>query len=95
MQFVEKLLKACIRKGGEKPKRHHDLSQLASEATHHGCPEVPEYLIRNVQCPAGVRYGETGVTLTQAVGALHSAIKIGCIVAPRLVDEEPYTTPLR
>jgi hypothetical protein len=96
LQFVEKVLKACITKGGRKPERTHDLRDLVSEASRHGrCPAVPDHLLRNIQCQPGVRYGEERVNLAQAVGALHAAIRVGRILCPALTDEKPFTTRLR
>ncbi len=93
LQFVEKLLKQFIGKH-ENPSHHHDLRRLASRGQQLGCGEVPEYLIRNIQCDAGVRYGESRVTVAQAVAALHAAIKVGRIMAPFVTDGVPLTTQL-
>ena len=95
LQFVEKVLKAFIKKGGTRPPNIHDLRKLALLAEQLGAPAIPDVLVRNTECPAGVRYNEPRVTLTQAVGALHASIKIGALLSGPVTGQEPRTTALR
>ena len=55
LQFLEKTIKANLESKGAKPERTHDLEKLAQDLEVAGGPVLPGYLLKNVQCPAGVR----------------------------------------
>jgi nucleotide-binding universal stress UspA family protein len=73
---VEKLLRAFIRQKGGKLELIHNLEKLASAAEALGLPPIPRLMLNAIQCPAGVRYGDPGVTLLEAMDAHHAALAI-------------------
>lgn len=76
LQAVEKFLKAFVSsKGGAFP-HNHNLQALASLAEARGLPAISSTKIANVQCSAGVRYGEIVVSPTEAVESFYSAINM-------------------
>lgn len=76
LQAAEKLLKAFIRQKGGKLELIHNLEKLAAAAESLGLPPIPRALLKAIQCPAGVRYGDPEVTLVEAVEAHHAALAI-------------------
>lgn len=77
LQAAEKTLKAFIRLHKQEPsKQGHDLQKLADHAARAGMGEVASELIAQVQCPAGVRYGEVAVSPSEAVDAHDAAVEI-------------------
>lgn len=77
LQMSEKVIKSYIEsKGGDVPKggRGHDLSMLLTIASKYGLNKPPEELISKIQCPAGVRYNEGNVSMSEAIDAQHAAI---------------------
>lgn len=81
LQAVEKLIKAyIINKGGE-VKRIHSLKKLAKQAVEIGLPEPPEKYIEDIQCSAGVRYGEVSVSIEEAIRAHIVSLELSeCII---------------
>lgn len=69
LQAVEKLWKAYIKSAGDPVKAHHILNDHAQQAAKLGLPMPPPEYMRDVQCSAGVRYGEVPVTVEEAVKA--------------------------
>lgn len=69
LQAVEKLWKAYIKSAGDTVKTHHILKDHAQQAAKLGLPMPPPEYIADVQCSAGVRYGEIPVTAEEAVKA--------------------------
>ena len=69
LQAVEKLIKAYISQRGEAVRRTHSLQGLYDQATSLGHPTAPQQYLTDVQCPAGVRYGEIAVSVEEAVKA--------------------------
>jgi hypothetical protein len=67
LQAVEKLVKAYISQKGEAVKRTHSLQGLYDQAARLGLPAPPQQYLTDVQCPAGVRYGEVPVSVEEAV----------------------------
>ena len=84
LQAAEKLFKAFVASRGDAFSRTHDLSKLASHAERLGMAETPKLYINDLQCPAGVRYGEPPVTERDAVLAHHISLEI-CEVAGRTI----------
>ncbi len=84
LQAVEKLLKAFITKKGEQVKRDHSLQGHFEQAEQLGLPKPPQQYILDVQCSAGVRYGEVAVSVGEAVKAHLLSLEI-CEVAAQYI----------
>lgn len=84
LQAVEKLLKAFIVSKGGTIQHHHRLKDHVADAVKLGLPPPPPEYVRDVQCPAGVRYGEVAVSVDEAVTAHLVSLEM-CEVAARSV----------
>jgi hypothetical protein len=87
LQAVEKLLKAFIitkDKTVNLKKIGHKLEYLAEAAVKLGLPAIPDGYIGDVQCPAGVRYGEVAVSVEEA-GTAHLVSLEVCQVAAQSI----------
>jgi hypothetical protein len=84
LQAVEKLWKAYIKAAGGTVKVHHKLNEHAQQAAKLGLPLPPPGYIADVQCLAGVRYGEVPVTEEETVKAHLVSLEI-CEVAAQAV----------
>lgn len=69
LQAVEKLVKAYIAKKGGTFQRHHRLEDHVADAVKLGLPAPPTQYVSDVQCSAGVRYGQPVVTTDDALRA--------------------------
>ncbi len=69
LQAAEKLLKAYIVTKGSTVKKHHNIKEHAEDAAKLGLPLPPARYLKDIQCFAGVRYGEESVSVTDAVTA--------------------------
>ena len=76
---AEKIIKAAIRSGPEKPVENHRLLAQAARAAELGAPTISIDLLRQVDCDVGTRHGQTDVSQDEAVAA-HQASRL--IVAP-------------
>jgi hypothetical protein len=91
LQFAEKILKSYLKlKKASFPKKH-DLELLSGLASINAMPTIAPNIIQDIQCYAGVRYGEIAVTLQEAIKAHHSSLKVCSIVAPEIkkIDSTP------
>ena len=85
LQFTEKLIKSYLKLKGEKiPRKRHDLITLSALAEKNGLAPIPRDLLKRIQCPAGVRYGEVPVTLKEAIDAHHASLSICKGVIPQI-----------
>ncbi|HEX4054687.1 MAG TPA: hypothetical protein VHX86_10520 [Tepidisphaeraceae bacterium] len=87
LQAVEKILKAYIvtkDKTIDVKKIGHKLEELAATAVKMGLPAIPNGYISDVQCPAGVRYGEIAVSVEEA-GIAHLISLEVCEVAAQSI----------
>ena len=84
LQAVEKLLKAYIVTKGGTEKRHHSLKDHAKDATELELPPVSDEYIKDVQCPAGVRYGQVAVSVKEACIAHFISLEV-CEVAAQSI----------
>lgn len=82
LQFSEKLLKCFLSEKSVGFPRSHNLSELYRLAVSHGLSQFPTDLLAQVQCNAGVRYGDETVDLDEAVRAHYSSLGI-CFFAAR------------
>ena len=62
-------------------RRTHSLEGLFDQATRLGLPAPPRQYLTDVQCPAGVRYGEVAVTVDEAVKAHLASLELGDVAA--------------
>lgn len=82
LQFVEKLLKAFISVCGKQPgKKGHDLARYAREAEDCGLPQHPQTSYDAIQCDAGVRYGDSLVSMAEAMKAHQEAMRLGAAIS--------------
>jgi len=84
LQFTEKLFKCFLKLKKVNFPKKHNLEQLTHLAFQSGLKIIPLNIIKNIQCSAGVRYGEERVTLKEAVDAHHSSLRICAILAPAI-----------
>lgn len=75
LQFAEKAMKAKLKLQGTNFKKDHKLSML-SEKFKSLSINIPDQTISNIQCSAGVRYGEHVVTRREAILAVQSALAL-------------------
>jgi len=81
LQFAEKMLKCFLKiKEVEFPKSHN-LEELYKLAHRNGLPDIQKNIIRAIQCPADVRYGEINVTLDEAIEAHHASLIVCACVS--------------
>jgi len=86
LQFSEKLLKCFLSEKSVAIPRSHRLSDLYNLAVNEGqLPSFASDLLAQVQCNAGVKYGEETVELVDAVRAHHSSLGICFFVAREIV----------
>jgi hypothetical protein len=81
LQAVEKLLKAYIDLNGGVIERTHSLQKLFDIANKFGLPFPPEGYLADLQCPAGVRYGEIVVSEKDAVIAQRISLELSEVIA--------------
>lgn len=81
LQTAEKTLKAFIKKQNASFPFKHNLDELEKQCQALGMPPLPTGLLAKIQCPAGVRYGEVSVTLTEAIVAHQASLKVCKLVA--------------
>jgi hypothetical protein len=86
LQCIEKMIKFYIDNKGGKYPNIHDLSKLNSQASQMGMNPLSQQDISSLQCNAGVRYGETPVSLQQAVNAHQSAIRGVEIIGKQIIE---------
>lgn len=86
LQAVEKLLKAYVVAKGGSVQRHHRLDGHVADAVKRGLPSPPTQYIMDLQCPAGVRYGENDVSVEEA-GIAHLISLEVCEVAARSIGQ--------
>lgn len=75
LQFAEKTMKAKLKLEGIEFKKDHKLSML-SEKLKSLSINIPDQVISNIQCSAGVRYGEQPVTKREAILAVQNALAL-------------------
>lgn len=78
LQFTEKLFKCFLKLKNVSFQKNHDLEYLLDLFTQNGLQVIPLNIIQNIQCPAGVRYGEINVSLEEAIQA-HKSSLIICV----------------
>lgn len=79
LQAAEKTLKAALEVRGVAFPRSHKLDGVAAlAAARVGFPPIPAHVLKQIQCPAGVRYGDgPPVSADDALLAHHAALEIG------------------
>lgn len=92
LQFTEKLFKCFLKLKNVSFPKKHDLEFLSNLASQNGLPTISDSIIKDIQCPAGVRYGEITVTLEEAILAHHSSLKVCSVLSPAIkaIKFEPY-----
>lgn len=89
LQAAEKILKAYIEEAGGSYKFSHELSDLRTQAEKLGLPRVHTGWTQDIQCPAGVRYGQPAVSVSEAVTAHHASLRMLAHVAEHLRPARP------
>ena len=86
LQFSEKLLKCFLSEKSVNFPKKHNLSDLYNLAVTQGqLTGFPSDLLDQVQCSAGVRYGEETIELEDAVRAHYSSLGI-CFFASKCIS---------
>lgn len=86
LQAVEKLVKGYIATKGGGIERHHRLEDHVADAVKLGLPQPPKQYISDVQCPAGVRYGQPVITTDDALSAHLISLEM-CEVAAQSITK--------
>jgi hypothetical protein len=76
LQAVEKIYKAFLALTGSRIPKNHDLEHLTRIAEKAGLPQPDLEFIHQVQCDAGIRYGESSTSLVEAVTAHHASLDL-------------------
>jgi len=90
LQFTEKLFKSFLKIKNVSIPLIHDLKQLADLAMANGLPSFDTTILEDIQCKAGVRYGEITVTPLEAIKAHHASIKICSLVVHAIKGDIPH-----
>lgn len=75
LQFAEKTMKAKLKLKGIVFKKDHNLSMLSKHFQTFGL-NIPDKILSDIQCSAGVRYGEIAVAKREAILAVQSALAL-------------------
>lgn len=75
LQFTEKTIKSKLKLNNVPVKKNHNLAELAKDLEPLKI-QISPILIQNIQCTAGVRYGESKVTKNEAVSSIKSSIMV-------------------
>lgn len=90
LQFTEKLLKSYLTLEGVPFPKNHDLASLSMLAASRELQVIGPNIITAIQCPAGVRYGETKVSLSEAIKAHHASLEVCHIVCSTIKALRPF-----
>ena len=82
LQFTEKLFKCFLELKEVSFARNHDLNSLFILSNQNGLTGISQSIIQNIQCSAGVRYGEINVSLDEAIQAHESSLTICGKIVP-------------
>ena len=80
-QAAEKFVKSYIERKGKRVDRHHNLNTLSEVAYALGLNLLNPDNLEVIRCEAGVRYGESAVSVQEAVEAHHASIDVCAKVA--------------
>lgn len=75
LQFAEKSMKSILKSNDIPFKQNHNLSALAESVNGLGF-NITDQIVSNIQCSAGVRYGEVAVTKKDAILAVQNALAL-------------------
>jgi hypothetical protein len=92
LQAVEKSYKGFLAMNQGVIPKTHDLGTLSKLAGKFGLHPADPKLIANVECDPSVRYGETNVSLEEAVAAHHAALDLSWYVAEE-IRGKPVSDP--
>lgn len=84
LQATEKVIKAFIQEKIGSFEFIHNLKKLAQKAEGVGLHPISETELDLIQCPAGVRYGEPVVNLTEAIQAHQTSLKTCLEIAKQI-----------
>jgi hypothetical protein len=76
LQFSEKIIKSLLSSKSVKFPTTHNLEKLADILDADISIKFDRQYLKDVQCSAGVRYGEESVSLEEAMNAHHSSLQI-------------------
>ncbi|MCE4546509.1 MULTISPECIES: HEPN domain-containing protein [unclassified Caballeronia] len=85
-QAAEKILKSFLKMKLIDFPRNHNIRTLAGLAETGGMRPLEELAIRCLQTPADVRYGETSVSLEEAVEAHYGSLLLGQRIFEAMID---------
>jgi hypothetical protein len=84
LQAVEKTYKGFLAMNHTKIPKTHEIGKLSKLAATFGLHPADAKLIAAVECDPSVRYGETSVSLQDAVAAHHAALDLSWYVAEEI-----------
>lgn len=84
LQGVEKTYKAFLAMHQAKVPKTHEIAKLSKLAANYGLHPADSKLLTDVECNPSVRYGETNVSLEDAVVAHHAALDLSWYVAEEI-----------
>lgn len=83
LQAAEKSLKRFIAEAGDDYSYTHRLNQLLKHANRLGLPAISEQIVDDVQCSAGLRYGEEVSSVENAIKSQQQALVIARYCLPQ------------
>jgi HEPN domain-containing protein len=92
LQAVEKTYKGFLAMNQSKIPKTHEIGTLSKLAAKFGLDPADAKLIADVECDPSVRYGETKVSLEDAVAAHHAALDLSWYVAEE-IKGKPVSAP--
>jgi hypothetical protein len=90
LQATEKVIKSFISLKKKPFGKIHNLDDLATTAESVGLLVIPRDLLHKVQCSAGVRYGDSAISIADAVQAHHACLDICLGVANQIFLHRHY-----
>lgn len=92
LQAVEKTYKGFLAMHQAEVPKTHEIAKLSKLAAKFGLHPADSKLIADVECDPSVRYGETNISLEDAVAAHHAALDLSWYVAEE-IRGKPVSAP--
>jgi HEPN domain. len=92
LEAAEKLIKSYGRSQGVVFPKTHAIGPLVARANTLGLPPIHPALVKQLECDAGVRYGEIPVTKTEAVSAHQSSVEVVGHAAAAIIAGLPHSS---
>lgn len=87
LQFTEKALKSALQRAGMAYSKTHMLNHLAKVGADAGVFALAPQWLSDIQCSAGIRYGEQPTSLEEAMTAHRSSIRaVSALSSSRVIE---------